>query len=107
MSCGRNDGEPSNQAREIPQARPFSQWPVSQLDYYNRLEYYRSNHLLYAPVRSVRRLLAPPTHPSTRLVSGTPVRLTKPRAFLSLVQGRQSSHQQLWAVTPFRRDIAQ
>src|ERR1700734_1220597 len=106
MSCGRKDGEPSHQAREIPRARPFSQGPVAQLNYYNRLEYYRSIRFRYAAVRSVRRLLAPPTHPSTRLVLATPSRLTKPRAFLSLMQGRQSCHQKLRGVTPFRRDIA-
>jgi hypothetical protein len=106
MSCGRNDGEPSNQPREIPQAQAFSPRPVSRLDCYNRLEYYRLIRFLHAGVRYVRRLLAPPTHPSARLHLGTPSPPMKPRAFLSLMQGRQSCHQQLWGVTPFRKGIA-
>src|SRR5580704_15115768 len=105
-SCGRSDDEPADQARETPWVHGASLRALSQSNYYNRLEYCRSIRLLHAAVRSVRRLLAPPTHPSTRLVLGTPIRLTKPRAFLSLMKGRQSCHRQLWGVTPFRRGIA-
>jgi hypothetical protein len=106
MSCGRSDGESANQAREIPRTRGSSRRAHSQSNYYNRLEYCRWFRLLYAATRSILRLLAALPHPSGLVAPGTPIRLAKSEAFLSLVQGRQSCHQQLWGVTPFRRGIA-
>jgi hypothetical protein len=106
MPCGRSDVEPSNQAAEALRAQASSRPPLSASKYYNRLEYLCSFGLLYCAVRSILRLLSALPHPPTLATSGTPIRLAKPQAFLSLVQGRQSCHQQLWGVTPFRRGIA-
>jgi hypothetical protein len=105
-SCGRSDDEPANQARETPWVHASSLRAVSQSSYYNRLEYGCWFRLLYTAARSIPRLLTALLHPSTLAALGTPIRSPKPQAFLSLVQGRESCHKQLWGVTPFRRGIA-
>ena len=106
MSCGRSDGEPTNQAREIPRAQASSRRSLSASNYYNRLEYHRSFCFLCSSARFMHRMLAELPRRSSPVAPHTPLRLSKPQAFLSLVQGRQSCHQQLWGVTPFRRGIA-
>jgi hypothetical protein len=105
-SCGRSDGEPTNQTTEIPRASACSHRPSPHTDYYNRLEYIRWFRLLYAATRSSAFRLPLAVKPPIRLVAGASGEISVPQAFLSLPQGRESFHKKLWGVTPFRRGIA-
>jgi hypothetical protein len=106
MSRGWSDGKSTNQALEIPRTHASLRIPSVQSNYYNRLEYHRWFRLLYAAARFIQRLLAMLRWRSSRVVPGAPLLLSKPQAFLSLVQVRKSCHKQVWGVTPFRRGIA-
>jgi len=105
-SCGRRDGEPTKQARENPPVHASSLRPVSRSVYYNRLEYRYWFRLLCAVGCDILRFRTALSHAFALAALGTPIGPAKPRAFLSLVQGRESCHKQLWGVTPFRRGIA-
>jgi hypothetical protein len=106
MACGRSGGEPTNKAREIPRTHASPRIPSVQSNYYNRLEYRRWFRLWYAAARFIQRLLVVLRWQSSRVVPGAPILLSKPQAFLSLVQVRKSCHKQVWGATPFRRGIA-
>jgi hypothetical protein len=105
-SCGRSDGEPTNQATEIPRAHASSHRLLPPTNYYNRLESSRWFRLLYAAPRSPGFPSAMTVKLLSSLTAGAPHKISAPQAFLSLLQGRESSHTQLWGVTPFRRGIA-
>ena len=105
-SCGRSDGEPTNQTTEIPRAHASSHRPWTHTDYYNRLEYIRWFRLPDAATRSSVFGLPLAVKPPSAVVAGASGEISAPQAFLSLPQGRESSHKQLWGVTPFRRSIA-
>jgi hypothetical protein len=105
-SCGRSDGESTNQATEIPRAYAFSRRLSPHTDYYNRLESSRRFRLVYAVTRSSFFRLPMAVKPPNSVVGGAPGEISAPQAFLSPPQGRESCHKQLWGVTPFRRGIA-
>ena len=106
MACGRSDGNPTNQTREIPWSQTSSRRVVFQSNYYNRLEYRRPFRLICAATRSILSLHAALTQPSGPVAPGTHIQQAKSQAFVFLVQVRESCHKQLWGVTPFRRGIA-
>jgi hypothetical protein len=105
-SCGRRDDEPTQQARENPPLHASSLLPVSRSIYYNRLEYRHWFRLLCAVGCHILRFRTALSHAFTLAALGTPIGPVKRRAFLSLVQGRESCHKRLCGVTPFRRGIA-
>jgi hypothetical protein len=104
--CGQSDGKHTNQSTEIPRAHTFSSRRSPHADYYNRLESGRLFRLLDAAMRA--RVGTKPlvvTSPSS--VAARAARETSaPQAFLSLSQGRESSHMQLRGVTPLRKGTA-
>ncbi len=105
-SCGRSDGEPTNQAREVSRSHVFPrQFPVATI-YYNRLEYGLMFRPFYVEARSSHRLPFAAANLSKRDAAAAPKRIPARRAFLSPPQVRESCHQQLWGVTPSRRGIA-
>jgi hypothetical protein len=105
-SCGRSDGEHTNQATEIPRAYAFFPRLSLRTDYYNRLECSRSFRFLYAAMRSLIYFSSMAVKRSSRVVAGALHEIFAPRPFLSLLQGPESCHKQFWGVTPFRRGIA-
>jgi hypothetical protein len=105
-SCGRSDGEPTKQTTEIPRAFASSRRLSPPTDYYNRLEYSRWFRLLCAAARSSIFLSAVAVKPPSGVVTDECGEISAPQAFLSLPQGRESSHQQLWGITPLTRGIA-
>jgi hypothetical protein len=105
-SCGRSDGEHTNQATEIPRACAFFPRLSPRADYYNRLECGRWFRLVCAAMRSPIYLLTMAGKLSSQVVAGALHEIFVPRPFLSLLQGPESCHRQFWGVTPFRRDIA-
>jgi hypothetical protein len=105
-SCGRSDGEQTNQATEIPRAYAFLPRLSPRTDHYNRLECSRWFRLVYAAMRSPSYLLSMAVRRPSRVVTGALHEIFAPRPFLSLLQGPESCHKQFWGVTPFRRGIA-
>ena len=105
-SCGRSDGEQTNQATEIPRACAYLPRLSPHTDYYNRLECSRWFRLLYAATRSPISLLSMAVKLSSQIVAGALHEIFAPRPFLSLLQGPESCHKRFWGVTPFRRGIA-
>ncbi len=105
-SCGRSDGEQTNQATEIPRAGDFLCRLSPPADHYNRLESGRRFRFLYAANRSSIYLLSTAAKPTRGAVSGALYEISAPQPFLSFPQGRESCRQQIWRVTPFRRGIA-
>jgi len=105
-SCGRSDGEHTNQATEIPRACAFLPRLSPRTDYYNRLEYSRWFRLLCAAMRSPSYLWSMAVELASQVVTGALHEIFAPRPFLSLLQGPESCHKQFWGVTPFRRGIA-
>jgi hypothetical protein len=106
MSCGRSDGEPTNQGRQNPRKCAALRLPPAEAIYYNRLEYSRLFQVFYAAARSCTCLPLETARPHCHALPGVPSRFSVSRAFLSLVQVRKSCHKQLWGLTPFRRGIA-
>jgi hypothetical protein len=106
MSCGRSDGEPTNQADEVSRNCALPRRPSSQPVGYNRLESSCLLCVYYAAAHSCICLLRATAKPHSHAFPGVPSRFSVSRAFLSLVQVRKSCHKQLWGVTPFRRGIA-
>jgi hypothetical protein len=105
-SCGRSDGEHTNQATQIPRAYEFLPRLSPRTDHYNRLECSRWFRLLYVAMRSPIYLLSMAVKPSSQVVAGALHEIFAPRPFLSLRQGPESCPKQFWGVTPFRRGIA-
>jgi hypothetical protein len=105
-SCGRSDGEHTNQATEIPWAYAFLPRLSPRTDYYNRLECSRWFRLVYAAKRSPIYLLSMAVKLSSEVVAGALDEIFAPRPFLSLLQGPESCPKPFWGVTAFRRGIA-
>src|SRR5271155_1522979 len=96
MSCGRSDGEPSNQLAETPWACTSHHERPSARIYYNRLEYSRWFRFFYATAHSSVCLSSAAVKPTSYVATEASIRIYLPRAFLSLVQVRKSCHKQLW-----------
>jgi hypothetical protein len=106
MSRGQSDDEPANQVARMPRTRASATHSLSTAIYYNRLESCRSFRLLYAASRASVCTPIADANPSSRDAAVAPNHILASRTFLSLVQGRESCHKQLWGVTPFRRGTA-
>jgi hypothetical protein len=106
MSRGRSDGESINQSEEVLRAHASLRQPSIESNYYNRLEYRRCVRLLYATTSSIDRSFSAPPQPVSLLARGQSMQLSKPQAFLSLLQVRESCHKQFRGVTLIRRGIA-
>ena len=106
MSCGRSDGEPTNQVRQIPRKYATLHQPPSEAIHYNRLECSRMFRAVYAAARSCVCLLSATAKPHSHVFPGIPSRFSVSRAFLSLVQVRKSCHKQVRGATPLRWGIA-
>jgi hypothetical protein len=106
MSCGRSDGEPTNQGSQMPRKYAALDRTAAGTIYYNRLEYGRLLRDFCAELRPCVGLLLAKAKPHSRAFPGVPSRFSVSRAFLSLVQVRKSCHKQVRGATPFRRGIA-
>jgi hypothetical protein len=104
-SCGRSDGEPTTQAKEV------TRWPASARNfpsaaiYYNRLEYDVGFRFFCAAARSSAGSPLVAANPPSRDVAAAPSPIDTPWAFLSLLQVRESCDKVLRGVTPIRRGI--
>jgi hypothetical protein len=106
MSRGRSDDESTNRSEEVLRAHASLRQPSTESNYYNRLEYRRRVRPLYATTWSIVRTFSAPLQPSSLVARGPSMQLSKPQAFLSLQQVRESCHKQFWGVTLIRRGIA-
>jgi hypothetical protein len=105
-SCGRSDGEPTNQVRRIPRKDAALHQAPPETFYYNRLEYNGWFRLVYVAGRLYVRLLLTAAAPDAAGNRGACGQIHGSRGFLSLVQVRKSCHKQVRGVTPLRRGIA-
>src|SRR5271163_2212154 len=101
MSCSRSDDRPRNAASETPRKSTAPSRPPLGAKYYNRLEFNRLIRPLYAAAHSSLHLLSAAAKSKIRATSGAPNRFSPSRAFLSLVQVRESCDKQIRGVIPF------
>ena len=105
-SRARSDGNRTNEMVKSLRTYAVTSQRSTHRDYYNRLESETHSHFSRAVNCARLESLLLAVRASGSLVIGDIGDLSIARPFLSPSQARESSHKQVWGITPFRRGNA-